>query len=285
MSKFILGQNVVVPLFYDGDGYTSPLYVHLKDLVCPIEACKRKGRSKMHTLISKAKPLCLHTIVGLVSGVPVEKETSKQVEHEIDFKGTVKKVLQRVKHEFPPSYRLLEEGNFLMESKNFVSKLFSSEDDLEERIPKQCDSCRVGLEVWKRKMPRSYLISLGAIKKVKIPVKICPLCHCAFYPDLYKNGVIFLHNKVMLSADFLMDLLNVLKAGSGMIETIQLRIRLLGNAAGISTEEISTDITALSIKLEKSAIAFGAIIIDERDLDDVTCYLCGACPKIVSTGM
>ena len=67
--------------------------------------------------------------------------------------------------------------------------------------------------------------------------------------------------------------LNVLNEGSGMIETIQLRIRLLGNAAGISTEEISTDITALSIKLEKSAIASGAIIIDERDLDDVTCYL------------
>ena len=284
-SYHILGQNVAVPLFYDGDGYNSPLYVHLKDLVCPLEDCKKKGRSKKHALIDKAKPLCLHMIVGLVSDVTAEKEKTKQVVHEIDFKGTVKKDIQRVKEEFPKSYRLLEEGKFLMESNNFVTKLFSSELELEEKIPKICNSCKVVLEVWKRKTPRSYLISLGGIKKVSIPVKVCPLCRCAFYPDLYANGIIFLHNKDMVSVDLLMDLLNVLKAGGGMIETIQLRIRLLGNAAGITIEEISTDLTASSIKLEKATIAFGAIMITEKDLDEVTCYFCGACPKIVSTGM
>ena len=67
-----------------------------------------------------------------------------------------------------------------------------------------------------------------------------------------------------------------------MIETIQERIRLLGGASGI--EEVEKDISSISIKLEKATIAMATILIGVSDLDDVLCYICGACPKIVSSG-
>ena len=284
-NVIITGDNMAVPLMEDGNETNSPMFVHLRQLICPLEACKRKGRSKLHTLLTKAKPLCLHTIVGLVSNVPAESTDSKLVDHQIDFKLTVNKVIHKVKNGFPTSFRLLEEGSFLVESKTFVAGLLSSGDNLEDRIPQKCDTCHCDLEDWKRKPARSYLISLGAIKKITIPVKRCPKCSCAFYPDIYSKGVICIHNKIMLSADFLLDLINVLKAGGGMIETIQLRLKLLGSAEGWSVEDIEKDITSLSIKLEKAAIAFASVLIGESDLEQVSCYLCGACPKIVSSGM
>ena len=121
------------------------------------------------------------------------------------------------------------------------------------------------------------------MKKVQIPVKWCPKCHRTFYPNLYEKGLqISLHNKLLISVDFLLDLVNVLKTGGALIETIQQRIRLLG--ATNDLEEIETDLSSISIKLEKSTIALASILIRVSDLDDVLCYVCGAAPKIVSSG-
>ena len=270
-------------MMYDANDLTSPMFVHLRELVCTLGACKTKGRSKMHTLISKAQPLCLHSIIGHVANVKLKKKDTKEVHHQIDYKLTIKKVIQKVKSEFPPSFRLLEEGNFLKDSKAFVDDLYSSGAELESRIQEKCDECTSGLELWKRKTPQSYFITLGALKKITIPVKRCPSCHIAYYPDLYSNGLICLHNSLMISVDFLFDMINSIKTGSGMIETIQHRITLMARAGGLSVDDV--DVSNLSIKLEKAAIAFAAVIITEEDLDNVSCYLCGACPKIVSSGM
>ena len=122
------------------------------------------------------------------------------------------------------------------------------------------------------------------MKKVQIPVKWCPKCHRAFYPNLYEKGLISLHNKFLISADFLLDLVNTLKTGGALIETIQQRIRLLGATSDIDIEEVETDLSSMSIKLEKSTIALACVLIRVSDLDQVLCYLCGAAPKIVSSG-
>ena len=153
-----------------------------------------------------------------------------------------------------------------------------------ECVPSKCDTCSCELEVWKRKLPRSYLITLGTIKKIKIQVKLCPSCRVAFYPDLYDKGLISLHNKLMVSFDFILDLINILRTGGAMIETIQNRIRLLGGASGIGIREVETDISSINIKLEKFAIAVANIFVRVPDLNDVMCYICGACPKIVASG-
>ena len=120
---------------------------------------------------------------------------------------------------------------------------------------------------------------------MKIPVKWCPTCSCAFYPNLYDKGLISIHNKVMVSFDFLMDMINVLRTGGPLTETIQQRIRLLGVSCGIGIEEVETDLKNLAIKIEKSTVALACLLISVSDLDDVMCYICGAAPKNVSSGI
>ena len=169
-----------------------------------------------------------------------------------------------------------------------MDSLASSEINLKEVLdkclPDKCETCLSKLSVWKRKTPKAYLLSLGAMKKIEIPVRLCHSCSVAYYPDLYAKGIVFLDNKVMLTVDLLFDLINVLRTGAGMIETITLRIKLLANTAGYSIEEIETDLSNITIKVEKATIALASILIDIEDLDDVTCYYCGACPKIASSG-
>ena len=58
---------------------------------------------------------------------------------------------------------------------------------------------------------------------------------------------------------------------------------MTAKADGLAVEDV--DVSNLSKKLEKAVIAFAAVIITEEDLDSVSCYLCGVCPKIVSSGM
>ena len=273
----------MVPLMIDASESTSPLFLHLRNIVCPLPSCRRKGRSKVHSLITKAQPLCLHTILAYVANIKPKKEAVKQVEHQIDYKLTVKYVIKKVRSDFPPNFRELEDGNFLTESRVFVNQLYQSGDEMDKNLPNSCDLCKCDLEVWKRKPPVSYLMTLGGLKKISIPVRRCPSCHCAYYPDLYTKGVICLHNSVMVSVDYLLDMINALKSSSSMIETIQARIRLAAKADGLDVDEI--DVSNLSIKLEKSAIALAAVLIKEVDLDLVCCYLCGVCPKLVSSGM
>ena len=124
---------------------------------------------------------------------------------------------------------------------------------------------------------------MGHIKEVNICVKTCPKCKRAFYPEFYQNGLIFVHNKFVLTIEAILDILNSLKNGSSLIETIKDKLLLLGQLAGIPNDLIEKDITNNSIKLEKVVIAVANILVTGEDLDDVTCYLCGNCPKIVST--
>ena len=121
----------------------------------------------MHTLLSKANPLCLHTILAYVADTTKESDKSpKSIEHKINFKGTVEKVIKNIQANFPASFRSCEEGEFLATSKRFVDKILKSDVELNKSlqcVPDKCDTCFCTLEEWKSKSPRSYLITLGKL--------------------------------------------------------------------------------------------------------------------------
>ena len=119
-------------------------FLFSRQLICPLEGCKKKGRSKMHTLLSKARPLCLHTILAITADASGDKKEIKTVEHLIDYRGTVEYVIEQIQSNFPTSFRSLEEGKFLSASKTFVDKMITSDESLINSlqcVPANCCRC------------------------------------------------------------------------------------------------------------------------------------------------
>ena len=63
ISVYMLpGDNYVIPSL-QAPNHECPLQmVHVRNLICPLGHCKQK-KSKLHTLLKKETPLCLHTII------------------------------------------------------------------------------------------------------------------------------------------------------------------------------------------------------------------------------
>ena len=93
-------------------------------------------------------------------------------------------------------------------------------------------------------------------KEIQIQLKVCPKCKRAFYPSFYENGIMFVHNKFMLTLEAILDLGQILSTGGGFVETVKQKLLLLGQLEGLDIENL------------------------ERNLN---CYICGNCPKIVCT--
>lgn len=255
--------------------------------VCPLDLCRSKSKRRIHTLIKKATPLCLHSILAVESSSLEGEMPVSLAGHQLDYERTVKKVVQKIKENFPSDFRQCEEGTFASDSKSYIDNLImtsSIEEAIANSVPRVCEDCGQKMILWQFKEPKSYFISLGNIKKVKIPVYTCQDCKCAYYPDLYSKGLIPIHNSLIVSFDLLLDAINSLRLGAPLTETIKYRLKLLGScSADVVSEDL--DVHNLSIKLEKFTIAFASILVKTKDLDNVTCYLCGCSPKIVSSGM
>jgi hypothetical protein len=114
-------------------------------------------------------------------------------------------------------------------------------------------------------------------------VRKCPQCKIAYYPDYTPNGILFIHNKFMLSLELVLELSHVLQLGGSFIEAIKKKFLLLGQVEGLEAETLERDLTSNSIKLEKTVIAVVSMLVKGVDMDQAVCYLCGICPKIVST--
>ena len=95
---------------------------------------------------------------------------------------------------------------------------------------------------------------------MKIAIKTCPTCKRAFYPDFYQNGIVFSHNKFMITIDFILDVLNTLKNSGSLVQTIQDKLRLLSKLDGVDEGVIETDINNNSVKIEKLVIAVSSLI-------------------------
>ena len=126
-------------------------------------------------------------------------------------------------------------------------------------------------------------MSMGHLREIKIKVKVCSKCRRAVYPDFYENGIIFLHNKLMISIETILDLNQVLQTGGSLVEAIKKKISLLGQLEGIPKTTLNPDLNSLAQKLDKIVIAVMSIIVKGSDLDSVLCLICGNCPKIVCT--
>ena len=208
------------------------------------------------------------------------------MKHQINISLTVKTLMQKIRQNFPSSYKSLMEGEFVKNSRSFVDSILNSPEKLQqvlENLPLNCELCGETLKLWKHKEPKSFLLALGHIRLVKITVKVCPNCKLAVYPEFYKNGLIFAHNKFLLTIEVILDTLNILKNNGSLIQSLEDKLKLLGKLDGIDLDVIERDLTNNSVKIEKLVIGIGSLLVTPCDHDDVTCLLCGNCPKIVCT--
>lgn len=131
--------------------------------------------------------------------------------------------------------------------------------------------------------PKSYFLSIGHLKEIQIQLKVCPKCRRAFYPEFYENGLMFVHNKFVISIEAILDLNHELQTGGSFIEAVKKRMMLLGQLEGLDLEALERDLTNNVLKLEKTVIAVVSTLVRGSDLDEVVCLICGNCPKIVCT--
>lgn len=119
-----------------------------------------------------------------------------QSSHEFDRIKSVDFVCERVIEHLPKATE--DSITYLKVNKEFVSQLSKKKDisaELSKYSFQQCPKCSEQLSKWTHKTKASYLISIGEIKSVIIPVQYCPKCNILLYPNLFDVGVIPLHNK------------------------------------------------------------------------------------------
>ena len=194
--------------------------------------------------------------------------------------------MDKIRGNFPPSFKCLREGQFLKNSRSFVDTLLASEDKLSQilkTLPSTCEFCDTELDDWVSKNPRSYFITMGHIREIKVRIKACKTFKRAFYPEFYQYGLIFVHNKFVVTIELVLDILNTMKQNGSLIESIKDKLLLLGQLEGLDPDTIQKDLTNNSVRLEKMVIGVSTLLVKEEDIDDVTCYICGNCPKSVST--
>ena len=214
------------------------------------------------------------------------EETKRESKHYIDFDLTVKDVISKIESGFPKTYKDCEESNFVPKSRAFVNSLVHNAGKLEavlNTVPIQCSYCSHPLDDWNHKSPKSYFISMGHLRQITIKVKVCSKCRRAFYPDFYQQGIIFLHNKLMVSIEAILDQNQVMQTGGGFIEAIKKKICLLGKLEGIPDKVLKSDSVSIALKMEKIVVGVMSLIVKGADMDSVLCYICGIVPKIVCT--
>ena len=210
----------------------------------------------------------------------------KETKHYIDFDLTIKDVIQNIKSGFPSSLKDCEESDYLGRSRIFVDSLVVLPEKLEQllkTLPSHCNYCHHQLYDWKHKGAKSYFLSMGHIKEIQIQLKVCSKCNRAFYPDFYKNGLLFLHNKFLITIEVILDLSHILQTGGSSIEFIKKKLLLLGQLESLNLEIFKRDLNNSALKLEKTVIAVMSLMLKGSDLDEVICFICGIAPKIVCT--
>ena len=101
---------------------------------------------------------------------------------------------------------------------------------------------------------------------------------------MWKKGIFPVHNRFLMTVEFLLDFHNTLTLGSSTIETIQKKMVLLGLCEDIS-ESLEKNLLNHSKDIEMACIAVISLLISPQDMDAVQCLVCGNCPKIVNSGV
>jgi hypothetical protein len=213
INIFVLPENIyVVPSFYPPTHDSPVEYIHIRNQKCLLAKCKEK-KSKLHTLTKKEAPICLHTVLihsmdalkpssstALVpsssnamatssSNAPKTKKHYPKLNREL----STKVVMDKISEHFPTMTKM-ESTGFVKKSRRYVEKLVSSKN-INQTIMgcsrNFCTSCQETiLEDWPFKPKQAFLLSLGHMVKIEIPVKFCRKCRRIFYPgkfSLYKG--------------------------------------------------------------------------------------------------
>ena len=99
---------------------------------------------------------------------------------------------------------------------------------------------------------------------------------------MYNRGIFPLHNRFLVTAEFLLDFYNTLSLNSSTIEAIKKKLYLLGLCEGVS-HLLNKNIVNLCNDLQGLCISTIALLITPADLDHVICMVCGVCPKAINT--
>ena len=91
-----------------------------------------------------------------------------------------------------------------------------------------------------------------------------------------------MHNRFLITLDFLLDFRNTLVMGTSTIEAIKQKIILLSLCEGISTQ-FQANLLNHCKDIEMACIGVTSLLITPEDLDLVVCLVCGVCPKVINS--
>lgn len=264
VTTFILpGSNLAVPSLVERS-HDNPLeFLHLKNLKCPLQKCKEK-KSKLHTLMKKDGPICLHSLLGHCTqssepeSVMGSKPDKAKPIPKVDRDLTVRYVHDQIKEHFPT---MTSKGvsQFLVKNSLYIKSLVLKQNISEEinsQVPSMCKFCENSkLVTWPYGAKKSYFLSMGHFQELSLKIKTCKLCKMAYYPELYSEGLLPVHNKFILSFDIIMDFYNLLVTGSSLIENIEAKFLLLGKCNGFEEDALRVNLSNHGKNIEKCVIA------------------------------
>ena len=205
----------------------------------------------------------------------------------LDRDLTIDFVMEQIAEHFPTLNS--DRSEFLIKNRKQVEQLSSKDiidNELVRMMPKICLKCQSSTLIdWPYKANKTaYFLSMGHLKEIKIPVRTCTVCRRAYYPQMYDRGLFNIHNKALISVDFLLDFDNMLDSGTGLIDSIKKRILLMGEREGIPSSSLKTNLSNICKDMENMCCAVLALLVTNTDMDAVTCLICGCCPKIINSG-
>ena len=180
------GNNYVVPSF-SAASHECPLQLrHIRNLKCTIRSCREK-RTKQRTLMAKQPPMCLHSLLchaitdPNLTNLPKTKEFVPKIKRDlsIDF------VIELIQKNFPNMVSF-QSNESLRSSRQFVDRILHNparNEVIRQHTPTLCYFCDETILLdWPFKTKHSFLLSMGHIAQVEIPLKVCPTCKRVFYP-------------------------------------------------------------------------------------------------------
>ena len=183
------GDNLVVPSF-SSPNHESPLQlIHVRSNKCPLGSCKEK-KTKLHTLVAKERPVCLHTLLchAVRDSAPSTSSKTKTFVPKIDRDLSVNYLVDKIRDRFP-SMESIHSAKFLKKSRKYVEKLAqnpSRNEVISNNTPKVCEFCKESVLLdWPFKSKKSFLISMGHLVEIEIVLKVCSACKRVFYPGKY----------------------------------------------------------------------------------------------------
>ena len=175
--------NFAVPSF-STPSHESPLgFLHIRKNKCPIRSCQAK-RSKQRTLKAKEQAFCLHYLANIAAIKQESKNAKGNSVPKINRELSIGFIMENIQKTFP-NLASFQSSEKLISSRTFVESLVQNPERNEiilKHIPSSCKFCKKDLLDWNFPTKNSFLLSMGHIAIIKIPLKVCGSCRRVFYP-------------------------------------------------------------------------------------------------------